>query len=240
MCDIHELFALAGSRSESLDAVGRSPGIIGPISEGRLDIVRRFLQRGGNCNATDRKKRSLLHYAASYSHVEILRILLEHGANPNAIDCRGWTPLHLAIRSNDIDATQLLVSKGASLTIATFRHGCLPIHVAAQSGCIEAVKLMVNGGVDPLSIAADDYTPLHYAALGDHIEVIEYLDCKLKLLQAKTIQYGCTAIHLASLAGKHNAVKVLISRGSSPRAKAKDGNDCYGLVIPIHTCMRSI
>lgn len=230
--DIHQVISLfAGSGGRT------APAIVTPISEGCLDLVRRFLEEGGNPNATDLKRRSLLHYSASYCRVEISKVLLEYGAYANAIDCRGWTPLHLAVKSNDIDGIQLLVSKGANLTIPTSRHGCLPIHVAAQTGCLEAVELMIKRGVNPLSTAADDYTILHYAVLGDHIHVIKFLlglECKVNLLQAKSMKYGCTAIHLAALAGNHNVVKMLMSHGSNPREKAKDGNDCYGLAALGH------
>ena len=212
--------------------IGGSPAVVGPISEGRVDIVHNYLQAGGNFDAQDKKQRTLVHYSTAYNQLEILSLLLEHGANPNAVDYRGWTALHLASKLRSTDAATLLISKGARLTIPTPCHGCLPIHVAAQSGCVESVQLMVKSGSGPSSLAADGYTPLHFAALGDHIEVINYLlnlDCKRELLQAKTSKHGCTATHLASLSGNQDAVRVLMSHGSDPRMKTKDGNDCYGL-----------
>jgi ankyrin repeat protein len=49
-----------------------------------------------------------------------------------------------------------------------------PLHVAAQKGHMNIVKLLINAGVDVWA-AADHGIALHYAAIGEHEDVFQFL-----------------------------------------------------------------
>ncbi|XP_062509678.1 ankyrin-3-like [Corticium candelabrum] len=214
------------------DSVFLDAGITKSVSDGDVDAVDQFLQESKNFDATDAKKRSLLHYAVAHNRLKVLEKLLAYDVDVNAADYKGWTPLHTACQLDHRDAAKMLIRHDASITSQTSGHGCMPVHVAAQFGSLGAMQELLHVNGDVMCFAADNYTPLHYAAWGGHVDVIRYLlslDCKHDLLEAKTFTDGYTAVHVASLHGKRDALNELMLRGGSPRIKTKRGIDCYGL-----------
>ncbi len=67
------------------------------ISAARLGneaMLREYLSKGGNPNASDLSGTAMLHYAVAHGQRKIVEFLLESGSNVNAKNSFGDTPLH--------------------------------------------------------------------------------------------------------------------------------------------------
>ena len=132
-----------------------------------------------------------------------------------AVDANGLTPLLLAIMSRQEPAMSLLVRAGAS-TGARDRHGNSALHLAALNGATSSTTRLIK--VDPNlrdTLNSDGSSPLHLAAFGGHIHVVEAL---LQVLADATCAdvRGSTPLHLAASAGHIDVVRKLLDAGASP------------------------
>lgn len=67
---------------------------------------------------TDKKQRTLLHFAARYDRVWLIEYLVKEKAVPiDQPDNCGWTPLHFAMYHGCIDSVEKLIEFGFSLAI---------------------------------------------------------------------------------------------------------------------------
>ena len=90
-CDLH-LDSVYLGRSES--------AMLGDVNRGDTEVVKAYLDKGGNVNLMDEPGMTPLHHAVNAdlrgSHLEMVKLLIERGANVNAVDDTHFTPLHLA------------------------------------------------------------------------------------------------------------------------------------------------
>src|SRR5215472_3609561 len=180
-----------------------------------------------------------------------VRWLLEHGADPNlAWDEFGDTPLHIAAERWDVPMVELLVHYGADIhrrredgrtahTVAALHgnediamwlvaHGqrtsspcwntlCRPVHVG--TGCARAKMLREHPNLCG-ELRSDHHLLMHVPAeRGDAAILDTMLACAFDP-NAKDHD-GVTALHRAAMAGRAEAVRVLLSYGAS--AHALDG-----------------
>ncbi|EFJ12100.1 hypothetical protein SELMODRAFT_425682 [Selaginella moellendorffii] len=115
--------------------------------------------------------------ACQGNDVKVVKLLLSSGAPVNEQDGDGNTPLHWILRqatpSNDrrvnLDIVQNLLDAGANTMLGN-RLGATPIHTAAGHGHCDALCLMLKKDISGVNvIAATKETPLHYAAVNNHI-----------------------------------------------------------------------
>lgn len=100
----------------------------GPDLGGKLSLMRYFIEKKLKLKATDKKKRTPLHHAASSGYIDMIELLCGE-FDVNAQDVKGSTALHLAIEK-DREATQnLLIEFGANLDIEN-NEGQTPMSLA--------------------------------------------------------------------------------------------------------------
>lgn len=73
------------------------------------------------------------------------------------------------------------------------------------------------------------WTPLHYAAAGNHVEIAKFLIDNGANINMKTGADGKSALHWAAFHGHLNVVELLISKGAQINDKDDDGNTALDL-----------
>jgi len=102
-----ELLLKHGSKTlvNETDASGKTP-LIWASYKGYHDTAKILLEYGADVNASDKKRRTPLHYACENLHLKCVKLLLSYSnVNPDLLDFMGSTALNLA--RNDLDITEM-------------------------------------------------------------------------------------------------------------------------------------
>ncbi|XP_015591117.1 L-asparaginase [Cephus cinctus] len=165
---------------------------------------------GADISQTNADRRTALHIACCEGDLRVVRYLLKMGANVHMQDRFGHTPLTDAIDNDRHDIIKLLLQCGAHL------HGSARLIgdemcIAAAAGNLTRICSFHIAGADLSQENVSRRTALHFAALHNHIPIIEFLlnngaDPNL------TDMLGHTPSDLAELVGATNALKLLPAR----------------------------
>ncbi|XP_040358376.1 transient receptor potential cation channel subfamily A member 1 [Ixodes scapularis] len=171
-----------------------------------------------------------IHEAAKNASANAIEALLEWGESSGysraemmkLFDADGNVPLHSAVHAGDIKAVKLCLESGA--LISTQQHDLsTPVHLACAQGAIDIVKLMFSSQPDQklhcLTCSdAQQMTPLHCAAMFDHVELVEYLVSEGASMTA-TDKEGRSVILLAAARGAWKTVTTLLTLGADLTVK---------------------
>ena len=130
---------------------------------------------------------TLLFWAASNNQIDIVQFLLKKGADPN-LHCYydGESPIILASDYLDIDSNPeilklLLKYRGnpndyitSNEYVTHERSKQTPLTAASRSSLLK-VKLLLEAGANIEFATKEGETPLYYATLGNHFDIIKYL-----------------------------------------------------------------
>ena len=129
-----------------------------------------------------------LHFDCRYGHLNIVQYLIsEANCNLSCEDNDGVTPLHLACRNDHIHIVQYLLSTGKVDPLAKNKYSKTPmytfngkpvslLHLAAQQGWMDIViNLITKYKYEANCTDYCERTPLHHAAINNHLEVVSYL-----------------------------------------------------------------
>ncbi|EFN66941.1 L-asparaginase [Camponotus floridanus] len=177
----------------------------------RRDIIKlESLQRyGADISQANADGRTALHIACCEGDIKVVRCLLKMGANIHIKDRFDRTPLTDAIEYDRHEIIKLLLQCGAH-----FHGNALLIGermcAAASVGNTKRLQSYLLAGADLSQKDVSGRTPLHFAALHNHPETIEFLlengadpHC-LDIL-------GQTAAELAETVRAENATRLLAS-----------------------------
>ena len=145
---------------------GKTSSIHTHVRDGDLAGVQAYLDAGVDINARDENGSTPLHWAALEGHKDIVELLINRGAQVNAKDNTANTPLDLAIRYEKLAIAELLRAQGANTGT---------IHVVARNGYLAGVQAYLDAGVDINARDENGSTPLHWAALEGHKDIVELL-----------------------------------------------------------------
>lgn len=108
-----------------------------------------------------------MHIAASSTSVELIQLLNDKGGDPNLVRKDGHTPFSVAIIAGDVPIVKELASRGANVTGRWSPHDKIPDPVEA------------------ITLARQNQTALHLAAIEGKPELLEFLASKGVSLTAK-------------------------------------------------------
>lgn len=148
---------------------------------GVLPAVKYYIKQDPSCiNAIDPKYPfhwTPLHYACEDGYLYIVKYLISQGVD---INCRTKqfqdTALHLASVYGHLHIIKYLLSLDMSYINGTNSKKFTPLHQAAIGGFLECCKYLVENGADPNLKNMDNKTPLNYAQLNKHKNIIDYLE----------------------------------------------------------------
>ena len=83
--------------------------------DGNIELVKQYLDAGGDVNTTDIARRTPLHWAVREGHKEIAELLISEGADLNVNGPSKETPLVWAIDPPRPEMAELLITKGADV-----------------------------------------------------------------------------------------------------------------------------
>ncbi|XP_063048150.1 ankyrin repeat domain-containing protein 2 [Engraulis encrasicolus] len=129
---------------------------------GKLKMVMKFLQDGGDPNTSTEFMKTALHHAAEGGSPFVIRTLLAHGADIHLKDRLGSTAVHWACRGGSLAALKTLHDYGADLN-ATDKILSTPLHVATRVGHPDVVEYLLTSGVTVNAKDREGDTALHDA-----------------------------------------------------------------------------
>ena len=203
-----------------------------------------------------------LHIACSNDHFNIIQYLIEEAhCSPLCMNRFTVTPLHRAFQNGNIHTVQYILCSGivnsleteyskeskkrltrslSSLEYAWNKPKSF-LHMAAANGWVDiTIVLITKYKCKPSSIDQEGHTPLHYAVIKNHLEVVRYLineqhcDLTTTTNTRTTKTTKCeTALHLACRCGHLNITQYLIKEAHrNPSCENNDGD------TPLHIACR--
>lgn len=155
---------------------------------------------------------------------EMVSLLIEKGSDVNASDMLGMTPLEDAVVRRGMKVVSLLLDSGADINHRD-RDGLSALNAAVKFGTRANADLLLARGAE-----ADVFDA---ATLGMIARLEELLsrDAKLVAARDKGLQ---TPLHWAAMRGQPDAARLLLEKGSDPRARDKWGFTPYDLAVANH------
>ncbi|XP_038626286.1 inversin [Tachyglossus aculeatus] len=143
---------------------------------GHKDVIQTLIKGGARVDLVDQDGHSPLHWAALGGNADVCQILIENKINPNVQDYAGRTPLQCAAYGGYIHCMAVLMENNADPNIQD-KEGRTALHWSCNNGYLDAIKLLLDFAAFPNQMENNEerYTPLDYALLGEHHEVIQYM-----------------------------------------------------------------
>ena len=157
--------------------------------------------------------------AVQFDDVKTVRALLQRGFDPNTVNPEGIPALMLAVRESSLKVAQLLASWPKVKTEVRNDKDESVLMLSALKGYLSLVKQLVENDAD---VNKTGWTPLHYAASGGHVSVIEFLLENSAYIDAESPN-GSTPLMMAAMYGSPESVKVLIQAGADLNIKNQLG-----------------
>nr|XP_032801958.1 inversin isoform X1 [Petromyzon marinus] len=143
---------------------------------GHKEVIETLIEGGARVDLVDQDGHSPLHWAALGGNADICLILIRNGIHPDVRDHVRRTPLQCAAYGGYINCMVVLMDSQADPNIQD-KEGMTALHWCCNNGYLNAVKLLLEYGAFPNHMETNEerYTPLDYALLGGHQEVIQYM-----------------------------------------------------------------
>jgi ankyrin repeat protein len=148
-----------------------------------------------------------------------IRTLLARGFDPNTPGPDGQQGLYIALREPSLKAAQALIAWPKTNVEARNAQDESPLMMAALKGHTALAKELVKRGAD---VNKPGWAPLHYAATGGHLEMMELLLEHHAFIDAESPN-GTTPLMMAAQYGSVQAVKLLLEAGADTDMKNKLG-----------------
>ncbi|KFQ34199.1 Inversin, partial [Merops nubicus] len=160
---------------DALDVMKHTP-LFRACEMGHKEVIQTLIQGGARVDLVDQDGHSPLHWAALGGNADVCQILIENKINPNVQDYAGRTPLQCAAYGGYINCMVVLLENNADPNIQD-KEGRTALHWLCNNGYLDAIKLLLGFDAFPnhMENSEERYTPLDYALLGEHHEVIQFM-----------------------------------------------------------------
>lgn len=167
------------------------------------------------------------NYFAAVRSDSVSRVsaLLTRGFDPNTVDPDGNTGLLLAISESSFKVANFLVGIDQVDVNLANRNIETPLMLASLRGYEDLVRKLLARGAD---VNQPGWAPLHYAAAGGHIKIMQWLLEHHAYVDAESPN-GTTPLMMAAGYGSGQAVQLLLDEGAVPTIKNKVGFDALAI-----------
>jgi len=145
--------------------------------------------------------------------------LLRRGFDPNTPNPEGLGGLYLALREPAPKVAQVLVDWPQTNIEMRTAQDESPLMMAALKGQTALARRLIERGAD---VNKPGWAPLHYAATGSHLELMDLLLENYAFIDAESPN-GTTPLMMAAMYGTPAAVKLLLDAGADTAMKNKLG-----------------
>jgi ankyrin repeat protein len=221
---------LAAGADPNAHLLSGETSLMEAAERGNLETLRVLLSRGADPNARETNGgQTALMWATSERHPAVTEELIRRGADVHTRSNDGFTALMFAAQVGDADSARVLIGAGANPNDVMPKTGLTPLIIAAATSRTEVATLLLDKGAYPNAVAADGFSPLHYAATNkEAVEMVHALlrhgaKPDVRLIQKRPtiaasgiVLEGATALGLAAEINNLDAVKVLVEGGADP------------------------
>ncbi|XP_069700731.1 uncharacterized protein [Periplaneta americana] len=189
----------------------RTP-LIWAAEEGELEVVKFLKDHGASVTSCDWCGNTALLRAAKNGKFAVVSLLLRE-SEITAGDQFGNNILHIAAKTGNVELVTQLLDAGLHVDCYNYRQQT-PLWLAAWFGRVPVARLLLQRGADlNLQDSSDGFTPLHAAASGGHLQIVQCLVDHAANLRIYS-KSGRTPLHVA-IAWKHTAVADFIANSSN-------------------------
>ena len=157
--------------------------------------------------------------AANNDDVQVISSLLGRGFDPNTVNLNAEPALLFTLRSEALKSFELLVKHPKTKLNVRNAHGETALMLVCLKGNLQLAKLLIGRQAD---INHPGWTPLHYAATGGHINLIQVLLDESAYIDAESPN-GTTPLMMAARYGSLKAVQLLLDEGADVLLKNQLG-----------------
>lgn len=136
--------------------------------------------------------------------------LLKRGYDPNALDPNGVSGLYLALQEGSLKVAEVLIDFPKTNVEWRTKKDESALMIAALKGHTDLVRKLIAKGAD---VNKPGWAPLHYAATGGHLKIMEILLEEHAFIDAESPN-KTTPLMMAAMYGTPQAVKLLLDAGA--------------------------
>lgn len=136
--------------------------------------------------------------------------LLSRGFDPNSRDPRAFPALTVALQSQAPRVAQLLIQQPSLQPDVLNPAGESALMMAGLKGDLESARKLIERGA---SVNLPGWSPLHYAATGPDVRIVELLLAKGAQVDGASPN-GTTPLMMAARYGTEASVDLLLARGA--------------------------
>ncbi|MEY3886866.1 MAG: hypothetical protein RL650_958, partial [Pseudomonadota bacterium] len=157
--------------------------------------------------------------ALQNDQVKVVSSLLNRGFDPNTVNLKAEPALLNALHVGALTSAEILIRHPKINVNVRNAHGETALMLACLKGHAALAKLLISKQAD---VNQPGWTPLHYAATGGHIELIQMLLEESAYIDAESPN-GTTPLMMAARYGSAKATQLLIDEGADLQIKNQLG-----------------
>ena len=151
--------------------------------------------------------------------VKVVSNLLARGFDPNTVSLNAEPAILLCLVHDSLKTFELIAKHPKTQLNVRNSNGESALMLVSLKGHLPLAKLLVSRDAD---INHPGWTPLHYAATGGHVEIIQLLLDESAYIDAESPN-GSTPLMMAARYGKAKSVQLLLNEGADFEVKNQLG-----------------
>jgi len=190
-----------------------------------VETIQNIVDAKADINATDKSRRTALHYAAGQLHhaagqesTSVLRFLIDCKCTYSS-DFLGYTPLHIASQEGSDVAVRFLLETKCDPNARSVS-GCSALH---DTTTLASVSSLVEFGAIVNMRSYSGFIPLHCAVLRSDKSIIKFLLDRGSEVNC-TDSFGSTPLHWAAMKGKLSNIETLLVAKAEANIENSIGN----------------